>query len=137
MYNPEIKLRIDVAVAAYAYEFENRTLVSDAKFDAMCRTVRPELSTGNERLDRFFREQFRPHTGQWVHDHPDIPGLRRIFMIKTKPRIEPSDRAKFDILHSTDLFGPVYVEPVAPGPNDCPRCGGDITKNPIVGGCHC
>jgi hypothetical protein len=137
MHNPEIKLRIDVAVAAYAYEFENVSLVDDAKFDAMCRAVRPGLSTGNERLDTFFREKFQPHTGQWVHDHPDIPGLRRIFMIKTKPRIEPSDRAKFDMLHSTDLFGPIYVEPVAPGPNDCQRCGGDVTKNPINGGCHC
>lgn len=131
--NPEIKLRIDVAVAAYAYEFENVSLVDDAKFDAMCRAVRPELSTGNERLDTFFRDEFQPHTGQWVHKHRDIPGLRRIFMIKTKP----SDRAAFDILHSKNLFGPIIVPAVVPGPNDCPRCGGDITKNPIVGGCHC
>jgi hypothetical protein len=129
--NPETKLRIDVAVAAYAYEFENRSIVDDATFDAMCAKVRPEIATGNDELDEFFRSRFQPHTGQWVHDHPDIAGLRRIYMTKT------TDRAKFDMIHSTDLFGPIHVEPAAPGPNDCPRCGGDVTKNPIVGGCHC
>lgn len=153
----ETKLRIDVAVAAYAYEFENVSLVDDSTFDAMCARIRPEIATGDAVHDEFFRTRFQPHTGQWVHDHPNIAGLRRVFMIKTKydlcedegcdhygtphvcisSRTAPSDRAKFDMLHSTDLFGPIFVERAAPGPNDCPRCGGDVTKNPIIGGCHC
>ena len=80
----ERKRRIDVAVWAYAYEIENVSIVDDATFDREALLIRPEMSTGNGRLDRFFRAEFSPHTGQWVHRHPDKAGLKRIAAMKRR-----------------------------------------------------
>lgn len=83
----EIHRRIMVAVWAYTYEIEafdmenpiiNAPLATDAEYDRECLLVRPEMETGNPVLDKFFREEFSPHTGLWVHRHPDKAGLARI-----------------------------------------------------------
>jgi hypothetical protein len=63
--------RINVAAWAYAYEVENDPLVDDGIFDAEAKLIRPELSTGHDVLDQFFRTEFSPHTGMWVHKHPE------------------------------------------------------------------
>lgn len=78
----EIRRRINVAVWAYAYEIENDPLVDDATFDREALLVRPEITTDYPLLDRFFQTEFAPYTGQWVHRHPDKPGLKRIAAIK-------------------------------------------------------
>lgn len=74
----ERRRRIRVALAAYAYEIADAPIMSDADFDALARSINPATSTGNDTLDRFFREQFSPHTGQWVHKHPGISRLAEI-----------------------------------------------------------
>lgn len=74
----EIKRRITVAVAAYAYELYDVSLMTDADFDAECRLVDLNISTGNVKMDRWFRANFQPYTGSWVHRHPDTHGLHRI-----------------------------------------------------------
>lgn len=79
-FNPEIRNRIRVAVAAYAYEFEDDPIMSDADFDSLSRQIDPEAETGNRDLDHFFWSCFEPDTGMWVHDHPEIEGLRRIYL---------------------------------------------------------
>lgn len=66
----ERRNRILVTLYAYAYEIESNPLVSDADFDELCLKVNPNEPTGNEVLDTFFREEFSPHTGQWIHAHP-------------------------------------------------------------------
>lgn len=73
----ETRNRIRVAVAAFAYEVENDPIISDAEFDRLAASIRPTVLTGNTRLDWFFLTQFDPSTGQWVHRHPDKPGLAR------------------------------------------------------------
>ena len=78
----ERKRRIDVAAWAYAYEVENDSLVTDAVFDSECLKVNVTLSTGNKKLDTFFRKHFQPDTGLWVHKHPDKEGLRRVIAYK-------------------------------------------------------
>lgn len=78
--NPEIRNRIRVAVAAYAYEVESDSIMSDGEFDALARTIDPEIETGNRDLDHFFWTFFEPHTGSWVREHPEIDGLRRIYL---------------------------------------------------------
>jgi hypothetical protein len=55
--------RICVALWAYAYEIKNDSLVSDAKYDATAKSIRPKIKTGNKVLDKFFREEFNPSTG--------------------------------------------------------------------------
>lgn len=85
--------RIRVAAAAYAYEFLDDPIMSDAEFDSLCHKIRPDVSTVEprhrrlserrriERLDDFFRTTFSPHTGQWVRQHPDLDRLRRVVEI--------------------------------------------------------
>lgn len=71
----ERRRRIRVACWAYAYEVLDVSLVSDHRFDEECKLIDPKVSTGNPRLDSFFRKTFAAHTGQWVHKHPDIARL--------------------------------------------------------------
>lgn len=75
----ERRNRILVAVYAYAYEICNESLISDYAFDALALAIRPEMSTGHNQLDEFFRAEFSPETGVWVRKHPNLPGLRRIY----------------------------------------------------------
>lgn len=82
--NPEIRNRIRVAVAAYAYEIENDPIMSDADFDKLAASIDPDIETGNSDLDHFFWTFFSPDTGMWVHDHPEIEGLRRIYLAHFK-----------------------------------------------------
>lgn len=81
----ERKNRIKLSVAAYAYEFEDDPIMSDHAFDELAKQIDVRMDTANETLDAFFRKHFEAYTGSWVHNHPDIPGLQRIYhMIKDK-----------------------------------------------------
>jgi hypothetical protein len=43
------------------------------------------MSTGNKLLDRFFKREFAPHTGQWIHKHPELSKLKAMYyVIKNK-----------------------------------------------------
>lgn len=68
----ERRNRIMVSLWAYAYEVMNESLVSDGKYDSTCRAINPRLRTGNEVMDRFFRDEFDPSTGVWIYKHPQI-----------------------------------------------------------------
>ena len=72
-------LRIRLSVAAYAYEFEATSIMSDGEFDKMSLEVDLKITTGNRKLDAFFRREFNPDTGQWVHKHPERHKLKHIF----------------------------------------------------------
>lgn len=75
----EIRLRIKLAVAAYAYEFDDNSIITDAEFDKMCLEVNPTMSTKNRRMDNFFKNKFDPSTGQWIHSHPDLKRIQEIY----------------------------------------------------------
>lgn len=77
----EIMRRIQVAAWAYAYEVEDDPLVSDAKYDEVARLIKPQMITGRPALDKFFREEFAPHTGAWVRRHPELIKLIRVVRI--------------------------------------------------------
>lgn len=82
MINQEIKNRIKVSVAAWAYENadDNIThIMSDAEFDALSLQIHPEVETGHAVLDKFFREEFDPDTGSWVGDHPEQDKLEKLY----------------------------------------------------------
>jgi hypothetical protein len=81
MINEEIRNRIQVAAAAYAYEVMNDPIMSDADYDALALKIRPEVKTGNDVLDNFFATKYDPNTGSWVHQHPDIEGLKVVISI--------------------------------------------------------
>lgn len=73
----ERRRRIRLTLAAYAYEFENDSIISDAEFDQMCKQVDLTVETG--RLDQWWRDNFHPDTGQWIHDHPELDKVRQVY----------------------------------------------------------
>lgn len=73
------RLRIKLSVAAYAYELEDTSIISDHQFDHMCLEVDTSINTGNTKLDQYFREYFDPSTGQWIHKHPELYKVREIY----------------------------------------------------------
>lgn len=75
----ERRRRIMISIWAYAYEFENETLVSDKEFDDECMKVDESVSTGNKKLDKFFKEKFDPFTGIWIHKHPELDGIKKLY----------------------------------------------------------
>lgn len=72
--------RIKIAVAAYAYEFENDPIMSDADFDELASLIDLNIDTGNKLLDKFFREEFDEITGQWIHKHPELEKIRQLYI---------------------------------------------------------
>lgn len=75
----EIQNRIRLCIFAYAYEFENETLVSDEDYDKLARQINPTVKTGKEALDKFFAEEFDPNTGMWIYQHPDLERIRELY----------------------------------------------------------
>lgn len=75
----ETRNRIRVSVAAYAYEIENDPIMSDAEFDELAASIDTTLATSRAEEDMFFLVEFEPHTGSWIHKHPDLPGIKRLF----------------------------------------------------------
>lgn len=71
--------RIRLSVAAYAYEFNNDSIMSDAAFDELSKAIDPTMSTDHPIMDEFFRTKFGPFTGMWIHDHPQVEGIQRIY----------------------------------------------------------
>lgn len=64
--------RIVVALAAWAYERYADPIMTDAQFDVLARSIRPEMDTGHAVMDAFFRTQFNSSTGQWIYKHPEL-----------------------------------------------------------------
>lgn len=75
----EIRRRIQLSVAAYAYEFENNPIMSDDLFDWFAGRISRRLGTCHPVLDEFFVVHFSPMTGMWIHHHPELDGIRRIY----------------------------------------------------------
>lgn len=67
----EIRNRIRLSVAAYAYEFDNASIMTDAEFDKLSLEIDPSIETGNKLLDDFFKKHFDPSTGSWIWKHPE------------------------------------------------------------------
>lgn len=75
----EKRKRINVALWAYAYEVRNDSIVTDGEFDRVALEINVFARTDNEEMDTFFQWEFSPDTGVWVHQHPNIAGLERIY----------------------------------------------------------
>lgn len=75
----ETRRRIRLAVAAYAYEVASSPIMEDHQFDLLAQTINPKLGTCHPAIDEFFAHQFSPMTGMWIHDHPELGGIRKIY----------------------------------------------------------
>lgn len=99
--NPEIRNRIRLAVAAYAYEVLNSPIMEDSEYDALSLEIEPWVKTGNAEMDVFFRDEFEADTGMWVHKHPDMMGLHRLYNAYYAPqegRMTPAELAEIEDL---------------------------------------
>ena len=75
----ERRLRIRLSVAAYSYEYENSSIMSDTEFDKLSKQVVLEQTTGNKKIDTYFKKEFNPATGMWIRKHPDKRGLANLY----------------------------------------------------------
>ena len=75
----ERRNRIRASLGAYAYEIMDDPIFSDAEYDAICLKIQPEVDTGHEVMDDFFRTEFSPDTGMWINRHPEWQDIARIY----------------------------------------------------------
>lgn len=71
--------RIRLCIAAYAYELTNNSIMSDAEYDQLAYSINPEIETGNEILDKFFKEEFNPYTSMWIYKHPELDKIALLY----------------------------------------------------------
>ena len=71
--------RIKLSVAAYAYEVHSDSIMSDGDYDKLALQIDKSVSTDNEVMDAFFKKEFEPDTGQWIHKHPNLAVIERIY----------------------------------------------------------
>ena len=77
----ETRRRIRLSLWAYAYEFENASIVDDATFDAECRLVNLDASTARQDMDDWWRKNFDPSSGMWIRSHPELGKLKVRFSL--------------------------------------------------------
>jgi hypothetical protein len=95
----ERKNRIKLSLAAYAYEFDNNSIMTDSDFDELSKCIdvtMPTTETYHTKeqllrytaLDAFFIKEFQADTGQWIHKHPELPVLAALYtkLYKTNTR---------------------------------------------------
>jgi hypothetical protein len=98
----ERRRRIFVAAYAYAYEIDNDPLVDDAVFDRECALVDVSISTDNPIHDKFFAKHFNPHSGMWVHKHPNKPGLKALVQRLRKSMLIDTKKLAAQVLADID-----------------------------------
>lgn len=74
----ETRKRIRVAVAAWAYEVLDVSIMTDAEFDELAKSIDLSIDTRRPDLDKWYRKNFKSYTGSWVHGHPDRVRLNQI-----------------------------------------------------------
>lgn len=78
-YCVETRNRITLSLYAYAYEFDNTSIVTDSMFDELSLIINPNEKTNNKKLDKFFKQHFQPCTGMWIHKHPELEKIKNIY----------------------------------------------------------
>lgn len=75
----ETRKRIKLAVAAYAYEICNTSVLTDEQFDNLAKSVNLSISTARPDLDEWWRREFQADTGMWIHKHPELRRIGEIY----------------------------------------------------------
>ena len=81
--------RIRLAVYAYAYEYESTSLISDGEFDELSKKIDLTIYTGNSKMDKWFKKNFEPDTGMWIHKPKPAPLISSIRDRKEAEEKEP------------------------------------------------
>ena len=75
----EVRRRITLSVATYAYEIADKPIMTDASWDWLASRIDRSVGTCHPLLDEFFATEFSPMTGMWIHNHPELEGVERTF----------------------------------------------------------
>jgi len=75
----ETRRRIRLAIWAYAYEFHHHSIVPDAMFDVESYCVDLSVETDRLDLDFWFRANFETCTGMWIHKHPELDKIAKLY----------------------------------------------------------
>lgn len=75
----EVRNRIQLSVATYAYELRDSPIMVDLDWDRLAQGINPRLGTCHPLVDEFFAGQFSPMTGVWIHEHPELDKIKRLF----------------------------------------------------------
>ena len=73
------RIRIKLSIAAYGYEFDSKSIMSDSEYDMLSRDVDCSILTGRDDLDLFFKEEFVPDSGMWIHKHPELDKVKALY----------------------------------------------------------
>lgn len=74
----ETKKRIMVLMHAYHYEILGESVISDHDYDRLAYSIDLSISTSRPDLDAWFRANYVPDTGLWIHKYPDLKGIRML-----------------------------------------------------------
>lgn len=72
-------LRIRLSIAAFAYEFDATSIISDAEFDKLCLEVDTSIATARPDLDKWFKRNFNSATGMWIRGHPELKKIEALY----------------------------------------------------------
>lgn len=75
----EVRRRIGLSVAAFAYEIADAPIMTDGTFDWLAGQISPKMGTCHPIVDEFFAWRFSPMTGMWIHEHPELAGIERTY----------------------------------------------------------
>lgn len=75
----ETQLRIRVSLYAFGYEFRDTPIVPDAIYDFLASQINLNNKTKRPDLDFWFICNFNPDTGLWIHDHPELDKLEKLY----------------------------------------------------------
>jgi len=53
--------------------------MTDSEYDSLSLKVDTSIKTGNKKLDKFFKDNFDPSTGQWIHTHPELERIEQLY----------------------------------------------------------
>jgi hypothetical protein len=93
-------------MAAYAYEFRDTSIISDAEYDKLSLEVDLSVDTRRPDLDKFWRENFSPSTGQWIHKHPELDRLSQLYDLFHNKSLTPGGAPLTRGLPSPTTRGP-------------------------------
>lgn len=79
MKSIEKRNRIRLLLASYSYYMLDNPIMEDREFDKLCSEINLEQSTGNKKLDNWFRKNFKSYTGQWIYDFPELDKLIKLY----------------------------------------------------------
>lgn len=74
----ETRHRIQVLMHAYRYEVMGESVISDHDYDKLAYSIDLSIDTNRPDLDRWFRKEFQPSTGSWIHCYPERDKLKAL-----------------------------------------------------------